>query len=152
MIALAALGSAGASAADFGRWRGTPQECVMEGAGLPRMRCHLVQLNQHTRRQFSIGFIGPAHDTPGTRRLVFVGLAPPGQDALACDQGHCRLDGRLRTGSVSTISRTEFDGRGLPVALPATWRVDGNCQILRDRIRCDGRSGDGRTWQASATL
>ena len=83
--------------------------------------------------------------------LIFVGTLAGGAEPMACRQAICSFSKPIEL-SLSTVSESLFDGRGIASGLPSAWPVTGSCRLEARRIRCEAKAFSGESWTASADL
>jgi hypothetical protein len=83
--------------------------------------------------------------------LTFVGLLSGVSEPMACRQAICGLSKPIEL-TLSTVSLSLFDARGVANGLPSAWPVNGSCRLEASRIRCEARALSGERWTASAAL
>ena len=94
----------------------------------------------------------PGRGGPGQASvLTFVGTMAAGSEPMACRQAICSLSKPIEL-TLSSVSQSLFDGRGVASGLPSAWPVNGSCRLDTRRIRCEARALSGETWTASASL
>ena len=151
-----AVGGAGPAAAAprqeaFGRWQPALPGCTRNLAGAQPGACAAVLVDQRSAGVYRVSWAGRGGSggSGGAALLAFVGVLAPASEPMACRQGICQLE-RSITLSLSSVSQSEFDPRGVASGLPSAWPVSGTCLLEPGRIRCEARSLTGETWQASA--
>mgnify|MGYP006275808385 CR=1 FL=1 len=83
--------------------------------------------------------------------LTFVGTLTSASQPMACRQAICSLRQPIDL-TLSTVSQSLFDGRGVASGLPSAWPVNGRCRLEATRIRCEAKALSGETWTANAAL
>lgn len=83
--------------------------------------------------------------------LTFVGILSAPSEAMECRQASCSLVKPMEL-SLSTVSETLFDARGVASSLPSAWPVNGTCRLDPSLVRCEARALSGESWLAEAKL
>ncbi|MFM2081164.1 MAG: hypothetical protein RLZZ124_568 [Cyanobacteriota bacterium] len=135
----------------YGRWQPTVVACLHTLAGAVPGACSAVRVDQRGAGVVRISWPGSDGLSGGSRQLMFVGTLAEGSEPMPCSQAVCRLS-RPTVLSLSTVSESVFDARGLARALPSAWSVSGRCRLDAGRIHCEARSVTGESWEALARL
>jgi hypothetical protein len=134
----------------FGRWQPSPQSCSRSLAGAVADACDTVLVDQRSAGVIRVSW--PGRGGPGASSLLtFVGTLAGASEPMACRQAICSLSRPIEL-SLSIVSQSLFDGRGLASSLPSAWPVNGSCHLEPNRIHCEARALSGETWSASAAL
>ncbi len=83
--------------------------------------------------------------------LTFVGTLSAPSEVMECRQASCSLVKPMEL-SLSTVSETLFDARGVASSLPSAWPVNGTCRLDPSLVRCEARALSGESWLAEAKL
>jgi hypothetical protein len=134
----------------FGRWQPRLQSCARSLAGAAADGCDTVLVDQRSAGVIRVSW--PGRGGPGASSLLtFVGTLDSGSEPMACRQAICSLSRPIAL-TLSSVSQSLFDGRGLASSLPSAWPVNGSCRLETSRIHCEARALSGETWSASAAL
>jgi hypothetical protein len=148
---LSALAERGKPDADFGSITTTTRQCSLARNG-SEQGCTTVQLTQRGNAGLRIRFIGSGAQPGSSKWITFIARHRQGIRALSCNKGSCEQAVQHWSADVISASIANFDDRGLPVGLPNTSPMDGECQIERQRIQCVSRSNNGLSLRAVARL
>jgi hypothetical protein len=143
------LAESAAAGENFGRLHSPSRTCSSNLSGSAPAPCHAVQFDQQLEGLLNIRFISSRGSGDGRDQLTFVGTLSAESTPLSCRQGRCRLQGPVQT-TVTSISETGFDERGVPIGLPKAWPSKGQCSVQQRQVRCEGKALSGETWRANA--
>lgn len=131
----------------FGRWQPRLASCAITLAGRAG-DCGAVLVDQRSAGVLRVSW--PGRGEGGLASVVtFVGTLAGPSEAMACRQAICSFRQPIEL-TLSTVSQSLFDGRGVASALPSAWPVNGSCRLEARRIRCEARAFSGETWTADA--
>jgi len=134
----------------FGRWQPRVVHCQRSWAGLAVAECGTVFVDQRSAGVMRVSW--PGRGGPGqTGVLTFVGTLAGSSEPMACAQAICSLRTSIEL-TISSVSQSLFDNRGIASTLPHAWPVTGRCQLNSTRIRCEAVAPSGESWTASAGL
>ena len=134
----------------FGRWQPRLQRCERNLAGTASGECDALLVDQRSAGVMRVSW--PGRGGPGQASvLTFVGTLAGGSEPMACRQAICSLRKPIEL-TLSSVSQSLFDGRGVASGLPSAWPVNGSCRLDTRHIRCEARALSGETWTASADL
>jgi len=134
----------------FGRWQPRLQSCEHTLPGGGAGDCGAVLVDQRGAGVMRVSW--PARGASAQASvLTFVGVLSGPSEPMACRQAICRLSRPIEL-TLSTVSLSQFDARGVASALPSAWPVNGGCRLEVSRIRCEARALSGERWLASAGL
>ena len=134
----------------FGRWQPRLQSCERTLPGIKEADCGAVLVDQRSAGVMRVSWPGRAGSGQASV-LTFVGVVSGVPEPMACRQAICSLSKPIEL-TLSTVSLSLFDGRGVASALPSAWPVNGSCRLEASRIRCEAKAFTGESWTASATL
>ena len=134
----------------FGRWQPRLQTCERNLAGAGSGECGAVLVDQRSAGVLRVSW--PGRSGVGQASvLTFVGTLTGGSEPMACRQAICSFSKPIEL-SLSTVSQSQFDSRGVAIGLPSAWPVTGRCRLEARRILCEARALSGESWSASAGL
>ena len=136
---------------DFGSITSTARQCSLARNGSTR-RCTAVELSQRGNAGLRIRFMGAGEQPGSSDWITFIARNRRGIRALSCSNGTCEQAVQAWSAEVISVSIARFDGRGLPISLPDTRSMDGECRIEKSMIQCDSRSSNGVSLRAVARL
>ena len=148
---MSALAERGKSDADFGSITTTARQCRLARNG-SEQACTTVQLTQRGHAGLRIRFIGSGAQPGSSEWVTFIARHRRGIRALSCSQGSCDQAMQHWSADVISASIAHFDDRGVPMGLPDTSPMDGECQIEPKKIQCVSRSSNGLSLRAVARL
>ena len=135
----------------FGRWQPKPLECRRNLSGLAAAECGAVLVDQRGAGVFRVSWAARGSSPGGASVLTFVGILSAPSEAMECRQASCSLVKPMEL-SLSTVSETLFDARGVASSLPSAWPVNGTCRLDPSLVRCEARALSGESWLAEAKL
>ena len=136
---------------DYGSFTTSTRQCNLVQNGSTR-RCAAVQLTQRGSAGLRIRFVASSDQPGGSHWVTFIARHRSGVRALSCNNGSCEREEQNWTAEVISASIARFDDRGVPLGLPDTSAMDGECRIESRLIQCDSRSNNGMTLRAEARL
>jgi len=134
----------------FGRWQPRLQNCERTLPGAAAGECGTVLVDQRSAGVMRVSWPGRGGSGQASV-LTFVGLLSGVSEPMACRQAICSLSKPIEL-TLSTVSLSLFDARGVANGLPSAWPVNGSCRLEASRIRCEARALSGERWTASAAL
>lgn len=134
----------------FGRWQPHALSCERNLADAAPQACTAVLVDQRSAGVYRVSWSGGGGSGLGSL-LSFVGVLAAPSEPMACRQALCTPAQPFEL-TLSSVSQSLFDARGLANALPSAWPVTGRCQLELSRIRCEARALSGETWTAVAAL
>lgn len=135
----------------FGRWQPQVLECQRNLAGSAAASCAGVLVDQRSSGVFRVSWPGGGASPGLASVLTFVGTLSGTGEPMVCRQAICSFAKPMEI-SLSTVSQTVFDGRGVASGLPSAWPANGSCRLEQSRIRCEARALSGEIWTALARL
>lgn len=134
----------------FGRWQPRLQSCERNLAAAGAGECGAVLVDQRSAGVMRVSWPGRGGSGQAIV-LTFVGTLAGGSEPMACRQAICSFNKPIEL-TLSTVSESLFDGRGIASGLPSAWPVTGRCRLDAKRISCEARAFGGESWTASAGL
>ena len=145
-----ARGSVGPRSEAFGRWQPRLLSCERNLTGAGSGDCAAVVVDQRSAGVMRVSWQG--RGGPGlSSTLTFVGTLAGGSEPMACRQAICGFSKPFEL-TVSSVSQSLFDVRGVASALPSAWPVNGSCHLDAGRIACAAKALSGEAWTAVASL
>lgn len=137
----------------FGRWQPKLSSCEIRVGpeGVHADPCLAVLVDQRSSGVFRVSWFDGGSTQRLSRVLTFVGTLAPGGEPMACQQATCRLVQSFAL-TLSSVSQSAFDRRGVAGGLPNAWSATGRCLLERERIRCEAKASSGEVWTALAQL
>lgn len=137
----------------FGRWQPKLSSCQSRVGpeAVHADSCLAVLVDQRSSGVIRVSWLDGGSTQRLSRVLTFVGTMAPGGEPMACQQATCRLLKSFVL-TLSSVSQSAFDRRGVAGGLPSAWSATGQCQVERERIRCEAKASSGEVWTALAQL
>jgi len=135
----------------FGRWQPQVVECQRNLEGSAAAACSAVLVDQRSAGVFRVSWPGSGSSPGLASVLTFVGILNGSSEPMVCRQAICSFAKPIEI-TLSTVSQTVFDSRGVASSLPSAWPASGSCRLEQARIRCEARALSGETWTAVAQL